>query len=160
MNELKQINDLSGSLRELHAALLAGARFTYERRFGPMANSAEWLQIVMNDPLLEWLRPLSRLMADIDLLRDRSDLAATDAAAVRHEVERLIAPAPHEGGEFFARYLDALQDDAAAIVAHAAVRKHLAELPAGRPGDLDELRGARARWQAAARRTRGGARLH
>jgi hypothetical protein len=67
---------------DLHKKLIDAARLQYEARHGAVARPGEMLRLVAFDPEFAWLRPLTRLILDIDE-RLESDEVVTDADAAR-----------------------------------------------------------------------------
>jgi hypothetical protein len=85
--------------------------------------------LVLGDPAFAWLRDLSRVMAELDDLADSDDAAAADKITeLTASLRTLLTPV--DGNEAFGgRYHDALQRDADAVVAHAAVKALLDVTP-------------------------------
>jgi hypothetical protein len=108
----------------LHKTLLDWERVGYERQHGRQA-AGEWLRIVMADPQLAWLRPLSELIVRIDLLLDADeDDAGQDLVSVLAQARELVVP--DEGGSPYARrYHTALQEHPDAVFAHRDVMASL-----------------------------------
>jgi hypothetical protein len=136
---------LSRALRDLHRALVERARSDYQREnlIGGDIAPGDLLRLLTTDAHFEWLRGLSELMVDIDVLRDRPD-APQDAIApaVRASVETFItAPgSTNATQEFAGRYWPYVQDDPHVAMAHAAVKRALADWPRAErdpAGDLD-----------------------
>jgi hypothetical protein len=144
---------LSAALRSLHRALAEGARREYEAARGAVIAPGEWLQSLTSDPGLAWLRSLSELIVDLDVFLEADPAPADDdAAAVRAEVERLLAPPPAAGaGEFAANYWRYVHDDPRVAIAHGEVRQCVGRLP--EPADVREADALHARhgWAAARR---------
>lgn len=111
-------------LLHVHRALLEAERKRYEREFGRVENSGTLLQLILQHPWFQWLRPISELIVQMDdwLDQDEKSGASPDLA------ELLLAQArdrlmPNEAGaDFQRRYLRFLQEDPAVAVAHAEVR--------------------------------------
>ena len=153
--------ELGRALRELHQALVERARGDYLREnlitgdIGP----GELLRLLTTDPFFDWLRSLSELMVDIDLIGEHAERAAQDdtAAAVRGAVEFFVIPpasaeAPHP---FAQRYWPYVQDSPHVAMAHAAVKRALADWPAPEMRDRASLMKHR-RWLAERAHERGG----
>lgn len=102
------------ALRELHRALIDAARADYEREHGAIENAAQLLRLLTDHPYFEWLRPLSRLIVDLDQRKD----------VPRPAVEALLRP----GSAFGQRYTAALQADPAVAGSHARLRGALQRL--------------------------------
>jgi hypothetical protein len=147
------LEDLAVSLRELHQALLAESRAEYERTHGPLSGPGHLLHLVAHDPEFAWLRVLSALMVDLDvLLEEEPSASEEEAAAIRGELEETFSPV--EPGEFWQRCSSLLQSPPV-VMAYAHARAALARLPSQRPvSDAADRLHAQHRW-AVARRKRG-----
>jgi hypothetical protein len=151
---------LASSLRDLHRALMERARRDYEREHPVVLNPAQFLQLLATDPYFEWLRGLSELMVDIDVVRDSgSQLMDELSSAVRAAVEHFVA-APNEsepGNTFALRYWPYVQEDPHVAMSHAGVKQALMVWPSPIQQDAASLLHARHLLTEKARhRTRGG----
>ena len=90
-------------LLDLHAALVEAERREYERARGRLPDR-EFLDALLNDPQLAWLKPLTALVAG-------------EGEVSIAELRALLVPDP-QGGAFQRRYADALQRSADVAVAH------------------------------------------
>jgi hypothetical protein len=123
---------LARALRELHRALMERARRDYERTYITIVNPGELLQLLTTHDDFAWLRELSELMADIDIVRDaESDVIDAMTAAVRPAVEHLLAAPGESSGVFAQRYWPYVHDDPHVAMAHAGVKQALKAWPAG-----------------------------
>ena len=61
-----QLKTLRDRLLSLHKTLLDADRAAYERSYGPVGSSGEWLQLVLGHEYFAWLRPFSGLIVRID----------------------------------------------------------------------------------------------
>ena len=87
--------NLGNSLRTLHRALVERSRRDFERQRHAILGAGELLKLLTSDPHFAWLRELSELIVDIDIFLEVDPAPGEDdAAAVRAEVERLLAPPP------------------------------------------------------------------
>src|ERR1043166_9349872 len=124
MTDKAQAQKLASALRELHRALMERARRDYERTHSLNLTPGELLQLLTTDADFEWLRGLSELIVDSDLVRDAGQSIIGElASAVRAAVEHFISP-PAEGiaaNPFSQRYWPYLRDDPHVAMAHAAV---------------------------------------
>jgi hypothetical protein len=128
MTDTTKWQDLAGALRELHRALMDYARRDYERAHGLKLTPGEQLRLLTTDPHFDWLRGLSELMVDIDLVHGAEAAVLEEMApAVRAAVEHFIVPPqPPESGDAFAqRYWPSLHDDPHVAMAHAGVKRAL-----------------------------------
>ena len=136
------------ALLDLHRVLLEAVRLEHERENGRVGN-AEMLQLVAYDPRFAWLRPVSELIVALDELQAMPEVTARDAAAVRVEIDTLLARGEAGFGE---RYFGTLQASPDLVLAHAALQRALADLPASRPEDAPDLLTVRRDWKAPRRR--------
>src|SRR3954454_17881182 len=119
-----ELTALTNSLRKLHLALIEHTRIGYERVHGSVAGPGELLQLLTRAAEFAWLHPLSELMAWIDQLLDpKRDPRAQheQAAAVRHELSRVLGITHDPAHPFAAGSLRVLQENPHAVMAHSAV---------------------------------------
>ena len=148
---------LAHALRSLHRALAERARRDLETERLTVIQPGAWLSILTTDPQFAWLRSLSELMVDLDVFLEADpEPADDDAAAIRAEVEKLIAPSTVPGTEtdFARHYWRYVHDAPSVAIVHGEIRQALDRLPV--PADVDEgdALHERHRW-AEARRNRG-----
>ncbi len=113
------LNAVRLELLRLHRALIAATRGEYERAHGRPVAPAELLELVVMHPSFAWLRPLSRLLAELDEQLEAPELDAALAGRVHAEVAGMLA---------LPRYLEALQLEPEVVLAHAAVHRALRPL--------------------------------
>ena len=140
----------ASALRDLHQELMKSEQRNYEGVHGKIP-PAELLRLLLQSPQFAWLRPVSRLMADIDELLDSGGLTEKDAAAVRYEVDRLLS----EPSDFYSRYKEMLQKETSVAVNHGKLRHALTTLPEPREEWQDEIARARQEWPLRRKRIRG-----
>lgn len=86
-----KLNDLAQALRSTHSTLLEVVKKDYESMHGVIKGPFAYFQLVTNDPVFQWLRPLSGMMASLDdLLDNKRDLKPADAVQVKLDVESLF----------------------------------------------------------------------
>lgn len=137
---------LGRGLTGLHRSLVERARRDFEREQHAVFGAGELLRLLTTDPHFAWLRSLSELIVDLDVfLEVAPGPGDDDAAAIRAEVERLIAPAAGAEGSLGERYREYVLDDPQVAIAHAEVRQALLRLPD--PRDVDEAAVLHARHQ-------------
>ena len=154
MTDTAAWQNLASVLRELHRALMECARRDYEREHKVALDPAERLRLLTADPFFDWLRELSELMVDIDLLRDAEPpVLAEIAPVVRSAVEHFITPPkpPESGGAFAQRYWPYLQDDPYVAMAHADLKRALEPWPRPQKTDAASLLHERHRLAEKAR---------
>ena len=148
---------LAHALRSLHRVLAERARRDLETERLAVIQPGAWLSILTTDPQFGWLRSLSELMVDLDVFLEADPAPADDdAAAIRAEVERLIAPSSVAGTEtdFSRHYWRYVHDEPAVAVVHGEIRQVLDRLPVPAGVDEGDALHERHRW-AETRRHRG-----
>ncbi len=115
-----QLAAVARALGAAHKILVDEVRRDYEREHGTVAGPGALLELLLTEPAFAWLRPISRIMAEVDALLDESE--QIDSIRIAGLLERL------EGVTASARYLDLLQRSPAAVMAHATLRRALIEL--------------------------------
>jgi hypothetical protein len=116
----EQLSVLRDRLLHLHKTLLDSERAAYERAYGRVESSGEWLQIVLGHEHFSWLRPYSGLIVRIDEWLADKQRDADDKDALWREVERLTTLSTSTE-ERALRYRRAIDRSADAAVAHAAL---------------------------------------
>jgi hypothetical protein len=122
----KSLTGLRQGLIALHKLLLDHETVGYERIHGRVPK-LELLQLVLHHERFAWLRPISRLIAQIDDTLDAEEPPTTDEDVRRLFVQAraLLRPAEDETA-FGHKYFVALQSDPDVILSHAAVSKLIA----------------------------------
>ena len=122
------LKHLRQGLLRLHKLLLDLERFGYERAHQRIANSYEFLQLVLKDPWFDWLHRLSELIVQIDETLDIRDMEAPasdeDARALIVRAKTLLSPA-EEGTQFQKNYFLALQQSPDVVLLHSDLMKML-----------------------------------
>ena len=111
--------DLRRSLLELHRAIVAVEREDFERRNGTVS-AGEFLRVRVEDPVWEWLRPLSTLIVQLDELEE----GANDSWLA--EARRLLKP-DSAGGPFQQRYAWLIERSPDVLYAHGVLMHALKE---------------------------------
>jgi hypothetical protein len=152
MADVTEWDRLARALRELHRALMERARRDYEREHLVALDAGQLLRLLTTDPYFEWLRGLSELMADIDVVRDAEPQDEELASGVRAAVEHFIG-APRAGGaDAFAKaYWPYVQEDPHVAIAHGAVKQALGAWPRPQNDDAASLLHERHRLAEKAR---------
>ncbi len=119
---------LRNGLLRLHKLLMESERAAYERDVAKIANTGQYLNLVMNDPRFSWLRELSQFVVMVDeTLAQKEPVDEENAGGLIVMARALVAP--DENGERFARsYWEAMQRDPGTVIAHADMMKVFAEL--------------------------------
>jgi hypothetical protein len=148
---------LAHALRSLHRVLAERVRRDVEAERQTEIQPGAWLAMLTRDAQFAWLRSLSELIVDVDVFLEADPAPAEDdAASIRAEIERLIAPSavPETQTEFARHYWRYVHDAPEVAVAHGEIRQAIDRLP--KPADVDEgdALHERHRW-AEVRRHRG-----
>ena len=134
MAEAVDWQQLANALRELHRTLVETARREYERAHLVELSAGELLQRLTSDAEFAWLRGLSELMVDLDLVHDAAPPDQADIEpAVRAAVEHLLSNAQSPAGAFAQRYWQYVHDHPQIAMAHGAVRQALSAFPPAQP---------------------------
>lgn len=122
------------ALLELHRALLDLEQRAYSESFGK-PSPFELLRLLTESPQFDWLRTISRVVAEMDDLMDAQP--PSSAIAVREITARIASLVRLESGsdKFKEKYRDALQQSVEVAGLHADLRRLLgAGQPTGRLG--------------------------
>ena len=124
----EQLKSLRQGLLRLHKMLLEMEQRSYERAHQRIANSYEFLQLVLKDPWFDWLHRLSELIVQIDETLDVRDAepSATDEDARELTVQARALLSPGETGtQFQKNYFLALQQSPDVVLLHSELMKLL-----------------------------------
>lgn len=120
------LDELSGAIRRLHKALLEAEA----ENFGPISGPFQLLNLVTHHEHFAWLHSLSKLIVELDELRESGDsVDSTQVSALRSTVEDLVGSRVSSPPQFRARYVALLQQSPAAAMAHGDLRRVLDKLP-------------------------------
>ncbi|MGZ8229342.1 MAG: hypothetical protein ACXW2A_06275 [Burkholderiales bacterium] len=159
MTSRTEWRELALALRDLHRTLVERSRRDYEREHVVTLSAGEFLQLLTADPNFDWLRGLSELMVDIDVVRDADPQVMEElAGAVRTAVEHFITPpgATETPDAFAQRYWPYIQDDPHVAMAHTEVKRALASWPPRSADAADWLHERHRLAESARHRTRDG----
>lgn len=123
--ERQRLELVRSDLLQVHRALLEAERVRYERVRGRIANNSAFLQLVINDPWFDWLRPMAQLVLLIDeRTSDRKHLLGSAEARALLDRGRALLRADVEGDAFQRLYYQALQTspDLAVLTRQVAAR--------------------------------------
>jgi len=117
---LPQLDAARGDLLSLHRVLLHAERVRYEKLFGRINGNGAFLQLALHDPWFTWLRPMMKLVSEIDsrlLDRGQAPITSAEAGALLAEARRLLRP-DAEGSGFQQEFQQLLQDSPEVAVLH------------------------------------------
>jgi hypothetical protein len=125
----KDVESLAVALLELHKELLEIVRGEVELRRGSPIPAGLFLQALLEDPSLQWLRPLSALIVELETLSEQKEpIDRADAIRIADEVELHVSPSEKSHSALAQRYEELLQRSPEVVVAHGRVRAALARL--------------------------------
>lgn len=109
-NELVKLEQARMELLRVHRALLETERVRYEKVHGRIANNSAFLQLVINDPWFDWLRPMAQLVLLIDERTSdkKSPLGSTEARSLFDRARGLLR-ADAEGDAFQRLFAESVQ---------------------------------------------------
>ena len=108
--ELQRLELVRMDLLQVHRALLEAERMRYEKVRGRVANNSAFLQLVINDPWFDWLRPMAQLVLLIDeRTSDKKQPLGSAEARALIERGRALLRADAEGDAFQRLFYQALQ---------------------------------------------------
>ena len=123
---------LATSLSGLHRVLMERARKDYEQERGVHLGPGQLLHLLVTDPHFGWLRALSEVMVEIDVIAEGEASVMVEAAgAVRAVVENLLAvPKPGDTTSPFSdRLWPYVREDPHVAMALADVKRALQSWP-------------------------------
>jgi hypothetical protein len=115
------------SVLGLHRELLSAQVIELERATGRKMSPNETLSAALEDPRFAWLRELSSLVAEIDgdAAEAKSEGRELDLQPALVRLRSLVEP-PDPDTQFGSRYLRALQETPAVVMAHRDLIRLLA----------------------------------
>jgi len=122
---VKRLKEVRTVLLRVHKALLEHEREGYEREHGKIANSYEYLNLVMHNPWFAWLRHLSELIVQIDEVVDARKESSENVAKAMIEQARMLLTPNQAGPEFQQKYFESVQGSPEVVLAHAEFAKIL-----------------------------------
>jgi glutamate carboxypeptidase len=126
----EQVQRVREVLLELHRALLAWESENYARDRGPLARQ-ELLRLLLESSEFAWLRPISTLIADMDVLIDADHVPS--AWAYKDLLNRTVQMLQFadETTEFTRKYREALQQSLDSAGRHGELRALLRDVGGG-----------------------------
>jgi len=116
---MSSASELRRALLELHRAIVAAERETFERKWGRV-QASEFLHQLIEDEAWSWLRPLSALIVQFDAPADE---APTEEALFTEA--RTLLRADASGAPFQQKYASLLQEKPEIAYAHGVAMRAL-----------------------------------
>lgn len=125
--EKAHLENLRHALLNLHKMLLDFQKKEYEGKFGTIASTGQFFELVVKNESFAWLRTLSELIVGLDeLLDEKKPLDPSNARDLVKYVENLTS-ASTEPGPFHGKYFEAIKKDPGVAVAHGKVTSLIKE---------------------------------
>ena len=121
----QKLKQLSQAFLRLHKILLESAKADYEAKNGAIANSNQYLQLVLDDPHFAWLRKISAMIALIDEATSRMRTATETAAQSLLEQAKKLLNFEDADEDFNDKFQAALQNNSDAVLGHNDALKNL-----------------------------------
>lgn len=119
---------LRSSLLALQKELLSHLKEGFEKESLREIAPTEWLQVIMASERFAWLKELSSLIIDIDLLTELPQVTAEQVSTARFETERLFFQ-QDSISEFSKHYRQIILSGAPLLLAHGHLRHTVHALP-------------------------------
>jgi hypothetical protein len=120
-----RLHHMRDAVLGLHRELLAAERIAWEAINGRVPGNAEFLQLAINDPWFQWLRPMTALIAAVDeAMTDDSPEAAARVTALIAAAREFLHPSD-VGTDFQQRYFEFIQRSPDVAVAHGMMMREL-----------------------------------
>lgn len=132
------------ALIDLQKEMLEHLKDQFQKESGREVPPAEWLQVLMVSQRYIWMREMTSLIADIDLLTEIEDMTPEHASVARHEVERMLLK-NEDQGEFQKQYKALLLGGPHLMLQHGHLKKATHSLPAAKLTD-EEAHNHRKTW--------------
>ncbi|HWU44282.1 MAG TPA: hypothetical protein VN132_12615 [Bdellovibrio sp.] len=117
------------ALWNLQKEVLNSLKEEFDRENGYQAAPTEWFQVLMTSERYAWLRDLTSLMADIDVMTELDYITEQHAATARAEIERLLLEHSPPSSEFTRQYKELLMTGTALLPLHSQLKASVQQLP-------------------------------
>ena len=122
---VQKLRDVRIRLLRLHKALLDAEKVTYERQYGGIRSNTEFFGLVLEHEWFRWLRPMSRLIADIDeAFASKEAMTAEVARTFLAQAGQLLQPNP-VGKTSERKYYETIERDAIVAKLHVEIMQLL-----------------------------------
>ncbi|WII73852.1 hypothetical protein QJS83_08170 [Bdellovibrio sp. 22V] len=116
------------ALWALQKEVLNSLKHEFDREVGYEAAPTEWFQVLMTAERYIWLRDLTSLMADIDIMTELDFITDQHVSTARAEIERMLFE-QDESSEFNKQYRAMLMTGSTLLPLHSQLRATLQNLP-------------------------------
>lgn len=122
-----KVLEVRQALWGLQKELLSSLKDQFDAEIGYESAPTEWFQVLMNSERYAWLRELTSLMADIDIMTELETITEAHAGVARAEIERLLLIQSEEN--FNKNYRQLLVVGIELMPLHNQLKAHVQDLP-------------------------------
>jgi hypothetical protein len=134
-------------LLALQKEILDNLKETFEKENTRNVGPGEWLQVLMVSQRYHWLRELTLLITDIDILTELQEMPEDQVTVVRSEIERLFF-SPQTTSEFSKSYRQLMTAEAPFILTQGLLKEATQKLPVAKKAhSAEDADRARKEWQ-------------
>jgi hypothetical protein len=126
---LDQALEVRKALLDLQKQMLGQLKEEFEKENAREVAPAEWLQVLMMSQRYAWLRDLTTLIADIDMLTELEQVDDEQASVTRSEIERMIFAADDSDSDFAKQYKRLLKAATHIMLPHGKLKSTISPLP-------------------------------
>lgn len=127
----------------LQKELLSSLKDQYDAENGYESQPTEWFQVLMTSERYAWMRELTSLMADIDIMTELDFITDNHVAIARAEIERLLLAQNEE--HFNKNYRNHLVSGVSLMPLHNQLKSHVQHLPQT-PAAREQALAERKNW--------------
>lgn len=117
------------ALWNLQKEVLNSLKEEFDREVGYQASPTEWFQVLTTAERYTWLRELTSLMADIDVMTELDFITEQHTGVARSEIERLLLTENPSDETFEKIYRDMLMSGISLLPLHSQLKASLKPLP-------------------------------
>lgn len=117
------------ALWNLQKEVLTSLKEEFDLENGYQSAPTEWFQALTNSARYAWLRELTSLMADVDIMTELDFVTEQHAATARAEIDRLLIDHANNTSDFTVAYKALLLSGVALLPLHATLRSSVQHLP-------------------------------
>lgn len=101
MNAKSELQVFRTALQRLHRSLLEALRYRLENETAMPVPPGKWLMLLSNDLKYAWVRPLTQLFTEVDILLDEDPFPPEATIVIREKADALFTPNANPFSENF-----------------------------------------------------------